>query len=121
MSDERDLRADARDAARAVRRRRLITYASGVAVAVMLSLIFMGLIGRSKLQSARAAADQQRAEVRQVVEQQEPQDRIAIEKRRYDELVTRYNATADTITGSWAARFFSLDRELPLSNEVDDW
>ncbi|HUH05136.1 MAG TPA: hypothetical protein VML75_24225 [Kofleriaceae bacterium] len=109
------------DAARAVRRRRLITYASGVSVALMLSLIFMGLIGRSTLQSARVAADEQRAQVRLVIERQETGDRVAIEKRRYDELAATYNREADSITGSWAARFFSLDKELPLSSEVDGW
>jgi hypothetical protein len=121
MSDERDARAAAVDAARAVRRRRLVTYASGIAAALVLSLIFIGLMGRSKLQSARVAVDEQRAQVRLMIERQEPEERVASEKRRYDELVATYNDEAESITGAWAARFFSLDEELPRSSEVDDW
>lgn len=139
--DELRLR-EAREAQRKMRRRKYLTYASGVAAALALSLIFMGLIGRSKLHSVRAEVDQQRAQVRLVIDRQanvvarladQPasrdkdaelagaENRVAIEKRRYDQAAARYNNAARSITGAWGARFFGLDKKVPLSPEVTEW
>jgi hypothetical protein len=133
---------EARDAARAARRKKWIRYAGGAAAALAVSLMFMGLIGRGRLNSARDDVDKARAQVRNVIERQanvearladQPasrdkdaelagaENRIAIEKRRYDEAASKYNGTARSFTGAWGARFFAIDKRVPLSNEVETW
>ena len=49
------------------------------------------------------------------------ENRVAVEKRRYDEAAARYNGRAARFPNGLWADLFGHPRALPLSNEIDRW
>lgn len=48
-------------------------------------------------------------------------NRVAVEKRRYDEAATRYNAEASAFPQSWVVGLTGLPSSMPLSTDVGTW
>ncbi|RKH47373.1 hypothetical protein D7Y23_22065 [Corallococcus sp. AB050B] len=101
-----------------------------------------GLIVRNGLTTRLAEVAQKRAQVRNVVERREAlharleqltpglnrdaevagaDNRVAVERRRYDERAAEYNASAASFPTSWVVRLSGLPPVLPLSPEVSSW
>jgi len=124
-------------------RRRTIKIA--VAVALALFLLIGGgtsLSLQSSLTEQLSVAEQKRAQVKNVLERQKKverrvkelkpgpekdaelagaENRVRIERRRYDQAASKYNAKAGGVFASLCARLFGLPPRLPLSNEVNKW
>ena len=124
-----------------VRAKIAIIAGASVAAIAMIALI-LAFVGRSGVRSARADVDKARAQVRNVMDRQAnveqrltgaeldserdaelagAENRVAIEKRRYDDAATRYNEKAGSFPGSWGATMFGLPKRAPLSNEMESW
>ena len=114
---------------------------ASVAAIAMLALI-LAFVGRSSVRSARAEVARARAQGRNEMDRQAnvekrlagaeldsdreaelagAENRVANEKRRYDDAATRYNREAGSFPGSWGATMFGLPKRVPLSNEMGTW
>ncbi|MGE6758180.1 LemA family protein [Corallococcus interemptor] len=135
------------DEARARERRSLLRRArlrQGALAGVVLVgvLAVPGLIVRNGLTTQLAEVARKRAQVRNVVERREAlharldqltpglnrdaevagaDNRVAVERRRYDERAAEYNASAASFPTSWVVRLSGLPPVLPLSPEVSSW
>ena len=121
---------------RAVRRRvTMIAGALGLVLAAM-------LVAQSSLRGAWTRVEQQRAQMRTVIERQTSvqaryateapgasrdaalsgaENRVAIERRRYDQVASDYNRDAQGLPGSLVRGMSGLPARAPLSNEVTSW
>ncbi|RKH60232.1 hypothetical protein D7X55_36515 [Corallococcus sp. AB049A] len=135
------------DEARARERRSLLLRArlrrGALAGVVLVGVLAVpGLIVRNGLTTRLAEVAQKRAQVRNVVERREAlharleqltpglnrdaevagaDNRVAVERRRYDERAAEYNASAASFPTSWVVRLSGLPPVLPLSPEVSSW
>jgi hypothetical protein len=147
--DARRLRA--REAAEAERRvaaekaarlKRVATIAA-VAVACIVLVTFGGACGAaSTMRTELAEVERTRAQVKNVVERRASvearwrdapdgiernaelsgaENRVSIEKRRYDEAAARYNAGAGGTMAGLASGLYGLPKRVPLSSEIDTW
>ena len=141
LARRRDDEAQARERRSLLRRARLRQGAwAGVVLAGVLAV--PGLIVRNGLTAQLAEVAQKRAQVRNVVERREAlharldqltpglnrdaevagsDNRVAVERRRYDERAAEYNASAASFPTSWVVRLSGLPPVLPLSSEVSSW
>ncbi len=129
----------ARQVAERLRRRKIALMVCLGTAALFLLICF---VGRSGLKSAASTAAQKRSQVASVVERRNQtkanfagkastpgivaeiagaENRIGIEKRRYDQAATTYNKKADSFPGSWGRRLFFMDKKLPLASEIKEW
>ena len=127
--------------ARAQKTKRVRT-AAAVGAGVLVVLVALGLVGQSGLQSKLTVVEQKRAQVRNVLDRKAEvearlrgappspdsdaeragsENRVAIERRRYDEAAAEYNAASGSFPGSVWRRLFGLPDRAPLSNEVTSW
>lgn len=130
------------EAVRAVKRKRMLVLGGLAAGAVAVLVLMAALIGRSGLESAKAGVDKQRAQVVNVLDRQAnvrarlegkplnddrdaelsgAENRVSIEKRRYDEAAAKYNHKADSFPGKWGAALFGWPDRVPLSSEIEKW
>ncbi len=129
-------------AATAARRKRWLAYALAV-VACVAVVVLGGAYGAASTMRAELAEVQRtRAQVRTVVERQAAvearwrdapdgvernaelsgaENRVAIERRRYDEAATRYNSAGGGFFAALAASWFELPEQVPLSSDVETW
>jgi uncharacterized protein HemX len=120
-----------------------IAIVAGVAVAFLAILVLiLAFVGRGSVKEERSKVNKAKAQVRNVLDRQAnvekrfegaelnsdreaelagAENRVAIEKRRYDEAATEYNDVAGSFPGSWGATVFGLPKSVPLSNKVDEW
>ena len=126
----------------AQRKRYIVAAVLGIVVSAVV-LLSIAAVGRSSLAEQRADVDAKRAQVTDVIgrrndmlsklegvdlaneerwaEISASEDRIAVEKRRYDEAATEYNRRAATFSGSLGASFFGHPKHIELSNEIVSW
>ncbi len=126
---------------RVARHARLRRWAVGVAVGV--GVLGLATVPVSNgLRGSLAEVTRQRAQVHNVVERRTrvqerhasstpgperdaqlsgADNRVSVEQRRYDELATRYNASASSFPTSWVVRLTGLPTSVPLSTEVSTW
>jgi hypothetical protein len=133
------------EAARRVRRARFqkrLKLGAGVAACVAGVLGLGGMSVRNGLNGALQEVARQRAQVRNVLERRQEverrqatatpgperdaqlsgaDNRVAVEKRRYDGVATAYNASASSFPQSWVVALTGLPSSVPLSTEVDTW
>jgi hypothetical protein len=123
-------------------RRKLFRVTAGVLGAVLGVLLVTALVGQSGLRAELVVVEQARAQVRNVVERQQAvearyrtlsespekdaelagaENRVRIERKRYDEAVAQYNAAAGGAAATLGAWLFALPRRMPFSNEVTQW
>lgn len=121
-------------------KRRLVIIAS--AVGLVATLVVWGLIAQSGLGAMEADIAQKRAQVVSVLERQRATDRqwrdlphsperaaelsgaenrVRLERQRYDEAVAAYNARASGFPTSLFARIFGRPDRIPLSNELESF
>ncbi|WP_437909748.1 hypothetical protein WME95_18830 [Sorangium sp. So ce327] len=131
-----------REAARRDAARRRLRWAGAALSAIALVLGGLLLSARASLEQGRAEVERRRAQVENVVERRErtrarhegaapsperdaelagADNRVSIERRRYDEDASAYNALAAGLSAQLAARLFGLPARVPLSNEIDTW
>ncbi|WP_437986778.1 hypothetical protein [Sorangium sp. So ce117] len=131
-----------REAARRAAARRRLRWAGAALSAIALVLGGLLLSARASLEQGRAEVERRRAQVENVVERRErtrarhegaapsperdaelagADNRVSIERRRYDEDASAYNALAAGLSAQLAARLFGLPARVPLSNEIDAW
>lgn len=125
------------------RKRAKIAIIAGVAVAaVALIALILAFVGRGNVKAERSKVNKAHAQVRNVLDRQAhveerfegaelnadreaelagAENRVAIEKRRYDQAATEYNDVAGSFPGSWGATVFGLPESMPLSHEIDEW
>jgi hypothetical protein len=122
--------------ARRRKTRRLYWLIAGGALAVV---IVWALIGQSSLSSALAEVEQARAQVANVVERRREvraqwesapdgrertaelagaDNRVSVERRRYDEVAAAYNAKVNAFPSSLWAAIFGYPGDVPLSNTI---
>ncbi len=140
---EKDADERAKAAARttALRKRRLMQVA--IALGSLFFVLFVGIYSKqSSLSDAKAQVDQKAAQVDNVMERQATvkaryqgaspgperdamldgaENRVRIERKRYDEAAAAYNAEAGGVLAGLAAGLFGLPERVPLSNEVERW
>jgi hypothetical protein len=138
-------RAERAAAEKRHRLERKAAVAAGIGVVGLLLVFFVSsLAGRSSLSSHLTEVEEARSQVDNVVRRRaevdarlahatdmNPDDRnaelagaenrVAVEKRRYDEAATRYNAAAISFPGSLSAKLFALPIRVPLSRESSSW
>ena len=136
---EADLEAEVQ----ATQRRRQVRLYTLVSVSILMVVLFaLAMIGQAGLRSALSEVEQRQAQVRNVMERQEAvesryqnlpanpsrdaelagaENRIRIERRRYDEVAAEYNAAAGGFPGKIWSILFGLPDRVPMSNEVDQW
>jgi hypothetical protein len=122
------------------KRARVVGVASAVVVVVM---VIASWIGHASLTSALGDVDRARSQVANVIARREdvekrvagaaidPRDkdaelagaenRVAIEKRRYDEAAERYNARAATFPNDVWRIVFAMPAHVPYSRESSSW
>ncbi|WP_437958343.1 hypothetical protein WME76_00940 [Sorangium sp. So ce119] len=131
-----------REAAQEIAGRRRLRWAGAALAGIVLVLGGITLSARASLEQARAEVQRRRAQVENVVERRErtrarhegaapsperdaelagADNRVSIERRRYDEDASAYNALASGLSEQLAARLFRLPARVPLSNEIDAW
>ncbi|WP_437288296.1 hypothetical protein [Sorangium sp. So ce406] len=131
-----------REAAQQLAARRRLRWAGAALAGIVLVLGGITLSARASLAQARAEVQRRRAQVENVVERRErtrarhegaapsperdaelagADNRVSIERRRYDEDASAYNALASGLSEQLAARLFRLPARVPLSNEIDAW
>ena len=49
------------------------------------------------------------------------ENRVHIERKRYDEAASEYNTSASTFPGSLWVTLFGLPERVELSGEIEDW
>lgn len=128
----------AQERAREARTKRLrLGAAIGGGVLAVIIAVWL-LTARAALEDAKLAVDRQRAQVINVTERQRAtvrqwatapdspdkqaelsgaENRVRIERARYDELVTSYRRRAGGLAGS----LFGYPSSLPLSTEIEQW
>jgi hypothetical protein len=133
------LAAERAQAERAARLRRV---ASLVAAAVVAVLLVVGLWTWVGLRDAWLEAERQRSQVINVLERRAEtrgqwadtadspdkhaelsgaENRVRVERKRYDERVTEYHRQASGPLARVVAAIAGYPPELPLSSEVDEW
>jgi hypothetical protein len=111
-------------------------------IAALALFIVVGLVIQGGLRSDLAEVERQQAQVKNVLERQAaterrlrdaPRDRdrdaelagsenrVRIERARYDEAAAAYNESAGGPLSSLYARIFGLPTRVPMSNEVTEW
>ncbi|MGM0557975.1 MAG: hypothetical protein ACQEVA_16435 [Myxococcota bacterium] len=124
------------------RARRLRKAGLGVVGAIAVICLVMFGISYARLSSSLSAAEQQRAQVDNVVERQaatleqyegQPtsieknaalegaENRVRIEVRRYDEAAGAYNKVARGLFGGVVTSVVGMPEQLPLSNQIEAW
>ena len=127
------------DAEASARRKKHVLIGAGVVAAFLALLFILGLSGRSSLRDLQSDVNEKRAQLQNVMDRQRevnaryagqaatPErdaelagatNRVAIERRRYDQAVNRYNTEAGSLTGSLGVTFFGMPENLPLSTEL---
>jgi hypothetical protein len=122
--------------ARTVRRRTIAVAGS------ILALLVLSLFAQSWLRSVWTGVETERSQMRTVLDRQtsvharydsEPasaardsaisgaENRVAIQRRRYDEAVARYNRAAQGFPGGLVRALTDLPPRAPLSDEVRTW
>jgi LemA protein len=142
LEARRRAETEAKEAARAkAQKRTRATLLGGGAALALVTLL--GLVGQHSLRTDLAEVEQKRAQVRNVLDRQAhveerlrtsaaptseqeaeragAENRVAIERRRYDEAAAAYNASAAGLPGSLWASLFGLPKRAPLSNELTSW
>ena len=125
--------------ATATRRRRQALIAGGIALVVVAA---WATIARANLRSALLDADRQRSQVVNVLDRQRATEaqwaespdsadkqaelsgadnRVWVERKRYDDLVTEYQRHATGLWGSVWVRWAGYPETLPLSADIDGW
>ena len=136
---EKELAAE-RAALRA--RRRAIRIGAGVSAGLGVVLAIWALVQRSSMQEALLAAQSQRSQVVNVIDRQGAthaqwddasdsaekraelsgaENRVRVERKRYDELATAYGREASSLMGKVWVSLGGYPAELPLSSEIDTW
>ncbi|WP_438017722.1 hypothetical protein WMF18_00865 [Sorangium sp. So ce315] len=124
----------------AAQRRRRWAGAAVSAIALVLGGVLLS--ARASLEQARVEVERRRAQVENVVERRErtrarhegaapsperdaelagADNRVSIERRRYDQDAGAYNALASGLSEQLVAHLFGLPARVPLSNEIDAW
>jgi hypothetical protein len=140
--EQRRRRAAEEAAATALRRKRLLRRALIAGAALLAVLIAVPLWLQSGLRADLSEVQRQRAQVRNVTERQAAtvaqwekapagpdrsaelsgaENRVRIERKRYDDAAARYNTHAGGPLNSVTAALFGLPTQVPLSNEVETW
>jgi hypothetical protein len=136
-------RKEARADELAERRRRQRRLALGLgALALLAILVVSALVGQSQLKGELAEVERSHAQVKNVIERQAvvearfrdapagpdrdaeligAENRVRIERGRYDKAASQYNAHAGEVFGGLWARLFGMPARVPLSNEVTSW
>ncbi len=126
----------------AQRKRYAAALLAGLVFSVVL-LVSIAAIGRSSLVEQRVEVDGKRARVASVIARRNDmltnlegadlaseerwaeisgsENRISVEKRRYDEAATEYNRRAATFSGSLGASLFGHPKHIELSDEIGAW
>lgn len=107
-----------------------------------LLLVIAGVVEHRALSGALTAVERQRAQVANVTRRRAEtlagvasmppgqdreaelagaENRVAVERRRYDEVVVGYSAAVASFPGAWVASLSALPDRLPLSNDVHAW
>lgn len=136
---EAELAAERAKAERA-RRLRLGALVGGAALAAIVLIASFTTYGG--LRDAKLAAERQRAQVINVIERQQAtraqwasaadsadkqaelsgaENRVRVERARYDELATEYRRRAGGVFGSLVRSLTGLPDTLPLSSEQHEW
>lgn len=124
----------------ASKRRQSVLLLIGATLAVAIGLMAIAAFStRDQLAAAQASVERQRAQVRNVVERQAAvvkrfahappgpdrdaelsgaENRVRIERARYDEAAASYNAAASSPWARACARLFDLPPRVQLSNEA---
>jgi len=113
-----------------------------VALALLGTVVIWALIGQASLSRELAAVEAARAQVDNVValrakrvaewgarpdsrersaELSGADNRVAVERKRYDASAQAYNASARAFPGSVWAALFGLPSEVPASDRIDGW
>jgi len=130
-------------AEREARRKRAILAGGAAAGLALVVTLAIALSGRSSLVAQRTEVDAKRAQVVSVIARRNDllaklegaqlrseerwaevsgsENRIAVEKRRYDEAATEYNRRAATFSGSLGASLFGHPKHVELSSEIASW
>jgi hypothetical protein len=140
---EEDRREEAEQESLALRKRRQVRLGLALGVAAI-AVIFAvsALLGQGDLKRDLAEVERAHAQVKNVIERQEavevryrdaPQgpdrdaelsgaeNRVRIERARYDKVAAQYNADAGAGLGGLWTRLFGMPARVPLSNEVKVW
>ncbi|MGE0327462.1 MAG: TPM domain-containing protein [Polyangiaceae bacterium] len=125
---------------RADGRRRAALWATGIAFALVVLVLGASLQKQSELKGFDADVARARAQVDNVQERQREvqkryasreagaakdaeldgaENRVRIERARYDQAAQRYNAAAGSAWGGFCAKLWGLPRSKPLSNEAE--
>lgn len=136
---ELDIARERAAAELAQRRRRLGSYA---AAALGVVLLVWGLAARASLRDAMLEAEQQRSQVVNVMDRQlatraqwadapespaksaelsGAENRVRLERQRYDEIATEYRRRATSLGGRAVVWLGGYPAELPLSSGIDGW
>ncbi len=126
----------------AARQKRALTIGAAVVAALVALVGVMSLSARSTLVTSYAEVSAKRAQVHSVVERQAKveatfagrapspdrdaellgaENRVRIERKRYDEAAAKYNADAQGLGAGLATSLFGLPKTVPMSNEVTAW
>ena len=130
-------------AEREAQRKRIIAAGAAAAAALVVLTLIVGAVGRSSLVEQRSVVDAKRAQVVSVVKRRNDvlasleganlasderwaevsgsENRIAVEKRRYDEAASEYNRRAATLSGPLGAAIFGHPQHVELSIEIASW
>ena len=140
--EQRRRRAAEVEKVRRERRRRLLRRTLTTVAAIVAVLILVPLWTQSGLRGDLGEVERQKAQVRNVIERQEAvarqwneappspdrdaelsgaENRVRIERARYDEAAARYNTQAGGPLGRLTATLFGLPARVPLSNEMEGW
>lgn len=132
--------ASERAAVEAAQRRRQIALYAGAALSIV--LLVWGLVARAGLRDAMLEAEQQRSQVVNVMDRQVAtraqwddapdspekraelsgaENRVRVERQRYDELATEYRRHATSLGGRVVVWLGGYPPELPLSASIDGW
>ncbi|MEM7245883.1 MAG: TPM domain-containing protein [Acidobacteriota bacterium] len=116
---------------------RRLLYA-GVGLALLVGLF--GLVGQASLRKDLAEVEAHRAQLRNVLDRQEEvkrryrgaqtgpdwvaevsgaENRVGVERRRHDQVVSDYRARASSFPGALWVRIFGLPKKPPLSHEIE--
>lgn len=126
--------------ASADRRRRSALWLTGMGLAAVALVLVASLQKQSELKSFDADVARARAQVDNVQERQREvrkryaardasaskdaeldgaENRVRIERARYDQAAQRYNSAAGTAWGGFSAKLWGLPKSKPLSNEAE--
>ncbi len=125
-----------------LRNRYILGAVTAIGSSIVLCLV-AAAVGRSSLVEQRTVVEAKRAQVVSVVKRRNDllaniegaglaseerwaevsgsENRIAVEKRRYDEAATEYNRRAASFSGSLGAALFDHPKHMELSSEIVSW